>query len=227
MPSIGWEERPRFKQCFSPLASKEDGCSSSYYKLPEQLIKLSVLKLDGSSFDIQISRCATVGEVKLAVEELFSRSTKEEGEGEISWIHVWGHFCLCYDGQKLLNDKESLITFGIKDGDQILFKRHMSMNYNPARRPTRNHKRSHKQHKMSSSGQDIDRGKLDSNEDDIEDDNEEDKSHHSNNENAIIKNAEFKLAHFLKGWFSFSRLWCRRRMRLEGRTHLAVKLGWI
>eukprot|EP00268_Persea_americana_P008644 TRINITY_DN13376_c0_g1_i2.p1 TRINITY_DN13376_c0_g1~~TRINITY_DN13376_c0_g1_i2.p1 ORF type:complete len:104 (-),score=25.00 TRINITY_DN13376_c0_g1_i2:471-782(-) len=103
----------------------------------------------------------------------------------------------------------------------------MSMNYNPARRPTRNHKRSHKQHKMSSSGQDIDRGKVDSNEDDIEDDNDEDKSHHGNNENAIIKNAEFKLARFLKGWLSFSRLWCRRRMRLEGRTHLAMKLGWI
>lgn len=79
----------------------------------------------------------------------------------------------------------------------------------------------------SSSGQDIDKGKLDSNEDDIEDDNDEDINHNGNNENAIIKNAEFKLAHFLKGWLSFSRLWCRRRMRLEGRTHHAMKLGRI
>lgn len=33
--------------------------------------------------------------------------------------HVWGHFCLSYDGQKLIKDKVSLQSFGIKDGDQV------------------------------------------------------------------------------------------------------------
>lgn len=32
---------------------------------------------------------------------------------------MWGHFCLCFDGQKLLNDKALIRNFGIKDGDQV------------------------------------------------------------------------------------------------------------
>lgn len=32
---------------------------------------------------------------------------------------VWGHFCLCYDGQKLTNDKAYIRNYGIKDGDQV------------------------------------------------------------------------------------------------------------
>lgn len=132
MPSVGWEERPRFKQCFSPLASFENGLahhrSASYFKLPEQLLKLSVLKLDGSSFgerlgflllslflfwfcvhlslslacsfpiffffsDVHISRWATIAELKLVVEELFSRSPDVEEEGEISWYVRLLHSC--------------------------------------------------------------------------------------------------------------------------------------
>lgn len=33
--------------------------------------------------------------------------------------HVWGHFCLCYKGQKLLDYKAYIRLFGIKDGDQV------------------------------------------------------------------------------------------------------------
>lgn len=35
--------------------------------------------------------------------------------------HVWGHFCLCYEGQKLLNDKAYIRDLRIKDGDQVGF----------------------------------------------------------------------------------------------------------
>lgn len=77
----------------------------------------------------------------------------------------------------------------------------------------------------SSTGEDVYEENLENTEDDIEDDtNDEDRRNH-NNENVIMKNAEFKLAHFLKGWLSFSRLWCRRRMRSEGRAHHAMKFG--
>lgn len=34
-------------------------------------------------------------------------------------MHVWGHFCLCYDGQKLVNDKVHVRDLKIKDGDQV------------------------------------------------------------------------------------------------------------
>lgn len=33
--------------------------------------------------------------------------------------HVWGHFCLRYMNQKLTDNKASLRTFGIKDGDEV------------------------------------------------------------------------------------------------------------
>lgn len=33
--------------------------------------------------------------------------------------HVWGQFCLCYDGQKLVAETDHLRNYGIKDGDQV------------------------------------------------------------------------------------------------------------
>ncbi|KAK1275550.1 hypothetical protein QJS04_geneDACA001545 [Acorus gramineus] len=97
------------------------GCASfsyHYYRLPQQMLKLSVLKLDGSAFDVQVARTANVGQLKMAVEEIFAQSPKE-GQGKISWSHVWGHFCLCYDGHKLVDDKVSLRSLNIRDGDQV------------------------------------------------------------------------------------------------------------
>ncbi|ESQ53951.1 hypothetical protein EUTSA_v10026098mg [Eutrema salsugineum] len=92
--------------------------SFNYNQMPEEPIKLTVLKLDGSSF-------ATVGELKMAVEAAFSHLTIT-GPGKISWPHVWGQFCLSYEDQKLINEAEYLIELGIKDGDQLRFIRHIS-----------------------------------------------------------------------------------------------------
>lgn len=33
--------------------------------------------------------------------------------------NVWGHFCLCYDGRKLVNDKTHIRDFRMKDGDEV------------------------------------------------------------------------------------------------------------
>ncbi|RZS17987.1 hypothetical protein BHM03_00050199, partial [Ensete ventricosum] len=63
--------------------------SCSYFRLPtDPLLRLSVLKLDGSSFDVQIAKTACVGELKEAIEELFSQPSKD-GSCIISW---WGPF---------------------------------------------------------------------------------------------------------------------------------------
>ncbi|KAF3794338.1 U11/U12 small nuclear ribonucleoprotein [Nymphaea thermarum] len=91
--------------------------SFSYYRLPQKLLKLSVVKLDGSRFDVQVARTASVAELKRRVEDVFDQAP-EEGKGKISWSHVWGYFCLCYEGFKLINDKELLRNFGINDGAQ-------------------------------------------------------------------------------------------------------------
>ncbi|XP_070003726.1 uncharacterized protein [Nicotiana sylvestris] len=103
--------------------------SLSYNKLPEEPLKLTVLKLDGSSFDIKVARNATVAELKQAVEAAFSHFPKA-GTGKVSWSHVWGHFCLSYDGTKLLTDSDLLGTYRIKDGDKLSFMRHVSISYN-------------------------------------------------------------------------------------------------
>ncbi|XP_060191453.1 uncharacterized protein LOC132621244 [Lycium barbarum] len=105
--------------------------SFGYRKLPEQLLNLSVLKLDGSSFVIHVARNATVADVKQAVEEAFNFS--REDEGKILWSLVWSHFCLCYGSQKLVNDKASIYCFGIKDGDQLQFAQHVTLEYRPAK----------------------------------------------------------------------------------------------
>ncbi|CAJ2675003.1 uncharacterized protein LOC123915256 [Trifolium pratense] len=114
---------------FSSSSSVELFCRNTlfYDKLPSQPLRLSVLKLDGSSFDIQVSKTATIAELKDAVEAVFSYSP-QHGPGKISWPHVWGQFCLCYDGMKLVTEEDHLRNYGVKDGDQLNFIRHVSNN---------------------------------------------------------------------------------------------------
>ncbi|KAF3529226.1 hypothetical protein DY000_02036817, partial [Brassica cretica] len=99
--------------------------SFNYNQMPEEPIKLTVLKLDGSSFGIEVLKTATVGELKMAVEAAFSH-LPITGVGKVSWPHVWAQFCLSYEDQRLLNEADYLIEFGIKDGDQLRFIRHIS-----------------------------------------------------------------------------------------------------
>ncbi|KAL5539547.1 hypothetical protein UlMin_045340 [Ulmus minor] len=114
--------------------------SFAYRKLPPQLLKLSVLKLDGSVFDVRVSRSVTVAELKEAVEDVFSKLPKHK-ETDISWSHVWGQFCLSYDGQKLIDDKTYIRLLGIKDGDQLRFIRHSSTNNEREKRIVPKHRR--------------------------------------------------------------------------------------
>ncbi|XP_028950252.2 U11/U12 small nuclear ribonucleoprotein 25 kDa protein-like isoform X2 [Malus domestica] len=81
--------------------------------------------------EIQVSMTATVAELKEAVKDVFSQSPMHE---MISWSHVWGNFCLCYKGQKLLDYKALIRLFGIKDGDKIFFVQHASIKYEREKR---------------------------------------------------------------------------------------------
>ncbi|CAN7101501.1 unnamed protein product [Brassica rapa subsp. narinosa] len=99
----------------------------SYDKLPTEPITLSVLKLDGSSFDVHVTSSASVKDLKNAIETAFSHVPKK-GPTKISWPHVWGHFCLCFGDQKLVTDTECIGSYGMKDGDEVRFKNHVSGN---------------------------------------------------------------------------------------------------
>ncbi|CAN1812681.1 U11/U12 small nuclear ribonucleoprotein 25 kDa protein, partial [Linum perenne] len=110
---------------FLSLYGFSDNASFSYSKLPARPITLSILKLDGTCFDVEVKNSASVAELKHAVETAFSYMP-QKGPGKISWQHVWGHFCLSYHGQKLLSEADSISNFGIREGDQLQFIRHVS-----------------------------------------------------------------------------------------------------
>ncbi|XLU28624.1 uncharacterized protein LOC107612698 isoform X2 [Arachis ipaensis] len=96
----------------------------SYNKLPSEPFTLSILKLDGSCFHVEVAKTATVAELNRAVEAVFSHTPQKWPE-EIPWAHVWGQFCLCYEGRKLVIETTYLRDYGIKDGDQLRFIRHV------------------------------------------------------------------------------------------------------
>ncbi|XP_024984346.1 uncharacterized protein LOC112520272 isoform X2 [Cynara cardunculus var. scolymus] len=100
----------------------------SYELLAVEPIRLIVQKLDGSSFDIIVTKKATVGDLKKAVEDEFSQLSEQ-----VSWSHLWAQFCLCFKDQKLLDDQESIERYGIQDDDQLRFIRHTSIGYNLGR----------------------------------------------------------------------------------------------
>ncbi|KAI8547460.1 hypothetical protein RHMOL_Rhmol07G0197700 [Rhododendron molle] len=131
----GCHHRRASSCCGIPISPNLPGIESftrnsfSYDKLPQRPFHLTVRKLDGSSFDVEVARLATIAELKQAVEGVFGYMPRE-GDGKISWSHVWLHFCLCYDGWKLLTDSEPISNYGIGDGDQVHFVRHVSINYN-------------------------------------------------------------------------------------------------
>ncbi|XP_057511688.1 uncharacterized protein LOC130793827 [Actinidia eriantha] len=173
--------------------------SFSYAKLPLHPLKLSVRKLDGSSFDVEIVRTATVGELKLAVEGVFSHMPKK-GPGKISWSHVWGHFCLCYDGWNLVVDSEPIGNYGIIDGDQLHFVRHVSINYNLTKRRSKDRLFALEQPRMSELEQN---GQKDGNSDDLESLRHQ---HCEDRNEDIVSHYESKWTQLLGRWFTYRRL---------------------
>ncbi|KAL6137776.1 hypothetical protein ACLB2K_063065 [Fragaria x ananassa] len=95
----------------------------------------------------QVGRSATVAELKQAVEVVFSSSNSK-----VPWSLVWGHFCLCHVGKKLTNDRAHIRNFGIKDGDQIEFIRHMSISNMPFEKWSKKESAPYKQQLMLTYG---------------------------------------------------------------------------
>ncbi|WJZ98155.1 hypothetical protein VitviT2T_016704 [Vitis vinifera] len=97
MPGLG----PVFLEaCMCGIASSSspqpEDCgirkSFAYQKLPQQLLRLSVLKLDGSCFEIQVPKGASIAELKEAVVKAFGQ-TQEEEQTKISWYGVVCRLC--------------------------------------------------------------------------------------------------------------------------------------
>ncbi|XP_039018794.1 uncharacterized protein LOC120150151 [Hibiscus syriacus] len=131
------EENSTSKLPSMPSPAVDNGSSRKtfhYSKLPEETVSLCIRKLDGSSFDVEVLKSATVADLKLGVQNVFDHMPND-GPDKISWIHVWGHFCLSYGDQKLIQDTDLIVNYGIKDADQLHFIRHVSTSTNSIKIP--------------------------------------------------------------------------------------------
>ncbi|XP_057752186.1 U11/U12 small nuclear ribonucleoprotein 25 kDa protein [Arachis stenosperma] len=85
-------------------------------------MRLSVLKLDGTSFEVTVMNSATVKDLKLAIKKKVNDMEQSGlGHRHISWKHVWANYCLAYHNNKLLHDDDLLQNFGIRNNSQVHF----------------------------------------------------------------------------------------------------------
>ncbi|XP_028805799.1 U11/U12 small nuclear ribonucleoprotein 25 kDa protein [Neltuma alba] len=85
-------------------------------------MRIAVLKLDGTSFDVAVMDSATVKDLKLAIKKKVNDMEQSKmGHRHISWKHVWANYCLSYHNEKLLDDRSLLQNFGIRNNSQVHF----------------------------------------------------------------------------------------------------------
>ncbi|XWS24553.1 hypothetical protein CRYUN_Cryun28dG0112500 [Craigia yunnanensis] len=85
-------------------------------------MRISILKLDGTSFDVAVMNSATVKDLKLAIKKKVIESEQSKmGHRHISWKHVWANFCLGHHNEKLLDDGAALYDFGVRNNSQVQF----------------------------------------------------------------------------------------------------------
>ncbi|KAG2400290.1 uncharacterized protein HKW66_Vig0098560 [Vigna angularis] len=220
----------------SSMSVKDD--TFYYDKPPSQTLNLSIIKLDASFFRIEVSNEATVAELKQAVEDIFAH-VPLKGAGKILWPLVWRQFCLSYQGHKLVTETDYLRDYGIKDGDQLHFVRHISDtdSYNKQSKKryfNLKNKRMRSSHQLNI----YQRTEHNDDEDDIGLNGIVIENGNIQNYNAEIRGGKSWLSGFLGGLFSHSRLPVVRRHGTEaietiitgrntGSYHIAVGLSHI
>ncbi|XP_061342162.1 U11/U12 small nuclear ribonucleoprotein 25 kDa protein [Gastrolobium bilobum] len=85
-------------------------------------MRISVLKLDGDSFDVIVMNSATLKDLKLAIKKKVNDMEQSSmGHRHISWRHVWANYCLSFNNNKLLVDDAALQNFGLRNNSQVHF----------------------------------------------------------------------------------------------------------
>ncbi|KAK6115130.1 hypothetical protein DH2020_007399 [Rehmannia glutinosa] len=99
-------------------------------------MRITILKLDGTSFEVTLMNSATVKDLKLAIKKkvndmeessmghrhiswqsFLNKISSRKLEKKPSWIcrkHVWANFCLSCHNEKLLDDSASLQGYGVQ-----------------------------------------------------------------------------------------------------------------
>ncbi|KAK6131351.1 hypothetical protein DH2020_034907 [Rehmannia glutinosa] len=85
-------------------------------------MRITILKLDGTSFEVALMNSATVKDLKLAIKKKVNDMEESSmGHRHISWKHVWANFCLSCHNEKLLDDSASLQGYGVRNNSQVQF----------------------------------------------------------------------------------------------------------
>ncbi|XP_065880272.1 U11/U12 small nuclear ribonucleoprotein 25 kDa protein [Euphorbia lathyris] len=85
-------------------------------------MRISILKLDGTSFDLALMNSATVKDLKLAIKNKVNEMEQSKmGHRHISWKHVWANYALSCQNQKLLDDSSALQDYGVRNASQVQF----------------------------------------------------------------------------------------------------------
>ncbi|XP_044480266.1 U11/U12 small nuclear ribonucleoprotein 25 kDa protein-like [Mangifera indica] len=85
-------------------------------------MRISILKLDGTSFDVAVMNSATVKDLKLAIKKKVNEMEQSNmGHRHISWKHIWKNYCLSHQNQKLLDENSALEHFGMRNNSQVQF----------------------------------------------------------------------------------------------------------
>ncbi|KAJ3681290.1 hypothetical protein LUZ60_015779 [Juncus effusus] len=104
-------------------------------------MKLTIVKMDNTSFDIALLNSATVKDLKFAIRKKVNETEQANmGHSHISWRHVWSNYCLNHNGEKLLDDNSQLFSFGIGNNSKIQFSPHVATRSHEKKSRRRKHR---------------------------------------------------------------------------------------
>ncbi|XP_056686621.1 U11/U12 small nuclear ribonucleoprotein 25 kDa protein-like [Spinacia oleracea] len=113
-------------------------------------MRISVLKLDSTSFDVVVMNSATVKDLKLCIKKKVTEMEQSQmGHRHISWKHVWANYCLLYQNEKLLNESAVLQDFGIRNNSQVQFIPFITARLNKKHTKRKKHRFFHGLNKLS------------------------------------------------------------------------------
>nr|AFK35853.1 unknown [Lotus japonicus] len=112
-------------------------------------MRISIIKLDATSFDVTVMNSATVKDLKLAIKKKVNDMEQSNmGHRQISWRGVWAKCCLSYNNHKLLND-DALQNFGVRNNSQVHFVPYVMAKESRSHSTRRKHRFFHGLNKLS------------------------------------------------------------------------------
>lgn len=88
-----------------------------------QAMSINVCRADNQVMKVVVVQDATVLDLKHAIKRYVQLQQKRQNGTEIlSWRYVWRSYWLCFDGQKLMDDKKPLKEYGIRNKADVTFK---------------------------------------------------------------------------------------------------------